>query len=84
MAAEQEADGFHIIEGREYIYTLEKPEGCQGQRYKVLRFILDVPSYQQKVLVKALTGRDKGMWFVCSLANFSLRYQLLEKTDAPQ
>ena len=63
-----------IQEGSEYVYTGALPKGCAGHRYRVLKFVLDVPSYQQKVLVEALTGRDKGLWFVCSLQNFSLRY----------
>ncbi len=64
-----------ITEGADYVYTSDKPAGARGQRYKVHRFILDVPSYQRKVLVEALTGPDKGMWFTCSLSNFSFKYK---------
>lgn len=65
---------FAIVEGREYIYIREKPAGCQGQRYRVLKFVVSVPSYQEQVLVEALTGWDKGLWFTCSPANFASRY----------
>lgn len=63
-----------IIEGKVYEYIKESPKGCKGCLYRVLKFILDVPSYQQKVLVEALTGPDRGLWFTCTPANFSLRY----------
>lgn len=68
-----------IQEGKVYVYTGQIPKGCYGQHYRVHRFVLDVPSYQQKVLVEALTGKDKGLWFVCSINNFSRRYQLLDE-----
>lgn len=65
-----------IREGSEYLYQCGFPTGCAGGRYKVHKFVLDVPSYQHKVLVECLEGKDKGLWFVCSLANFSYRYRL--------
>ncbi len=68
--------GQTIIAGAEYVYLSNLPVGCEGHRYKVHRFILDVPSYQQKVLVEALSGNDKGLWFACSPANFVRRYKL--------
>jgi len=34
-----------------------------------VRFVIDVPSYQEKVLVEALTGPDAGVMFTCSPAN---------------
>lgn len=67
---------FRIIAGRDYLYTGDLPKGCRGQRYHVHGFVLDVPSYQEKVLVEALTGRDRGLWFTCSPANFAQRYEL--------
>lgn len=72
------AVGVPIIAGRRYTYTAEIPRGCAGQEYRVHRFVLDVPSYQQKVLVEALTGNDAGLWFVCSLENFARRYKIVE------
>ena len=65
-----------IIEGAVYIYTCGLPVGCHGHPYRVLRLnVLDVPNYQNKVLVEALTGPDAGLWFVCSPANFHVRYR---------
>lgn len=68
-------DGFRIREGAEYLYTVLLPRGCLGHRYRVLAFILDVPSLQQKVLVQALTGPDAGLLFSVSPANFATRYE---------
>ncbi len=64
-----------IAPGREYVYVNAIPAWAQGQRYRVLRFIWDVPTYQRKVLIEPLTGRDKGVWFCCSVANFVVRYE---------
>jgi len=64
-----------IVEGGIYVYVCGLPAGAQGQLYKAHRIILDVPSYQHKVLVEALTGDDKGLWFCCSLDNFQVRYR---------
>lgn len=65
---------FRIVVGAEYIYASGFPLGVRGHRYKVLGLVVDVPSYQEKVLVEALTGPDKGLQFVCSPSNFSTRY----------
>ena len=70
-----------IHEGKEYIYTCGIPAGCIGHRYKVHRHVLDVPAYQTKVLVEALTGKDRGSWFTCSLANFAVRHRPVEPGD---
>lgn len=67
-----------IREGEEYIYAGEEPKGCKGHRYRVVRFVLDVPTYQRKVLVECLSGADKGVWFVVSPANFSSRYEAVD------
>lgn len=74
---EAEEVGCPIIEGAEYVYIGELPVGCRGHRYLLHRGVIDVPSYQHKVLVEALTGEDKGLWFTCSLANFAIRYKLV-------
>lgn len=71
--------GFVITEGAEYLYQPDKPEGCQGHRYKVVKFVLDVPSYQEKVLVVAVTGVDAGLWFTVSPAHFASRYKPVEE-----
>lgn len=68
---------FRIVVGAEYTYH-GLPLNCQGHRYQVLALVLDVPSYQQKVLVQALSGPDEGLLFVCSPANFSTRYRPAE------
>lgn len=73
---------FRIVKGADYIYTAELPSGCKGQRYRVLDFVLDVPSYQQKVLVKALTGKDKGLRFTCTEMNFARRYKPASEVSA--
>lgn len=72
---EEEPVGPPIVEGETYAYVGTIPKEACGHKYRVLRFILDVPSYQEKVLVEALTGRDRGIWFVCSPANFAQRYR---------
>jgi hypothetical protein len=63
-----------LIEGWEYIYARDLPRGCKGQRYRLHREVVHVPTYQHLVLVEALTGWDKGLWFVCSVSNFLVRY----------
>lgn len=66
----------HIVEGAVYIYTKNWPDGCQGKRYRVLRInVMAVPEYQKKILVEALEGPDRGLWFVCSPHNFTTRYE---------
>ncbi len=71
-----------IIEGGLYTYVRGIPECCHGERYRLHRRVLDVPSYQHKVLVEALTGPDKGLWFTCTLDNFSTRYELVKEIEA--
>lgn len=64
-----------IVEGGEYVFRASAPDHATGQRYRVLKFVLDVPSYQRKVLVEGLTGKDRGLWFVCTFENFRVRYE---------
>lgn len=71
--------GCPLIEGGLYEYIHDLPKGCAGHHYRLHRLVKDVPSYQEKVLVEALTGKDKGLWFVCSEANFAIRYKLKER-----
>ena len=68
-----------IIVGATYLYTCTKPNGCEGMRYRLHREIRDVPCYQPKLLLEALVGKDKGLWFTISLRNFSTRYVLHER-----
>ena len=70
-----------IIKGNTYIYKGSAPKYAIGHRYQVVDFVLDVPTYQRKVLVKALTGPDKGLLFTCTLSNFLVRYT---PDDEPQ
>lgn len=58
-----------------YVYANGYPVECIGRRYRVHRMVLDVPTYQRKVLIEALDGSDAGLWFVCSVSNFFHRYQ---------
>ena len=69
---------FLIFFGRDYFYTIDLPKGCCGARYRLHREILDVPSYQTKLLVECLSGKDVGLWFTCTPANFERRYKLAE------
>lgn len=67
-----------IVPGQLYRDLGDLPRGCKGGIYRVERFILDVPSYQQKVLVTCVEGQDAGLWFICTLANFAMRYERVE------
>lgn len=69
--------GFRIVVGRVYRYVVDWPKGCEGGLYRVVSFIKDVPSYQEKVLVHCVSGIDKGLWFTCTPSNFSQRYEPL-------
>lgn len=69
-----------IAPGVIYRYTCDLPRGCKDALYRVDRFVLDVPSYQQKVLVECLTVRDAGLWFTTTCANFAVRYAAVENT----
>ena len=65
-----------IAEGGVYRYTKDWPPGCLGMRYRVLSIkVMDVPVYQERVLVECLEGPDKGRLFVCSPWNFWTRYE---------
>lgn len=66
---------FGLEIGKTYIYIGEWPPGCKGHRYRIERLVMDVPTYQEKVLVVALSGPDEGLWFTCSPWNFSTRYR---------
>lgn len=77
-------EDFKIVEGGVYVYTALLPRGCKGHLYRVHRFCLAVPSYQEQVLVGALTGHDAGLWFVCSPANFATRYVPAEALPEPE
>ena len=72
---------FRITKGALYTYLPSWPEGCRGSIYKVLDFILDVPTYQRKVKVESLEGRDKGLKFTCTFANFASRYTILKGAE---
>lgn len=71
----KKVERLRILDGAVYRYTKELPLGCGGELYEVVRMILDVPSYQWKVLCRALTGRDRGLWFSCTPSNFAERYE---------
>lgn len=73
----------HIVKGT-YKYISGIPKNCHGHLYYVHNMIIDVPSYQRKVLVEALSGPDRGLWFSCSPSNFAARYVLEKKDDDEQ
>jgi hypothetical protein len=64
-----------IVEGGLYRYVNGIPVHARGHLYKVHAVVEDVPSYQHKILVEALTGPDEGKLFTCTPANFVVRYQ---------
>lgn len=63
-----------LVEGQEYTYASPHPISCHGHRYRLLRFVVDIPSYQKKVLVEGLTGPDIGAFFVLSEVTFAVRF----------
>lgn len=77
MVEVQEIMVLRIIVGRVYRYIDNRPKGCKGGLYRVVQFIQDVPSYQEKILVKCIQGQDEGIRFVCTPTNFSQRYEPL-------
>ena len=71
-----------IIEGALYLYASDRPAGCKGMRYRIVKAdVVALPSYQHQVLVEALEGPEKGVWIVCSLHNFTTRYDLLAERN---
>lgn len=72
-----------ITEGTEYLYLADRPAGCKGRRYRVVKLVLAVPSYQQQVCVECLEGPDAGLWFVCSPHNFSTRHRPVPADPLP-
>ncbi len=73
-----------IVEGGIYVYENRIPVTALGHFYKVHKFVMDVPSYQPKVLVEALSGKDRGLWFVCSINNFLVRYRIATPEEAQE
>lgn len=73
---------FTITRGQTYIYARGFPHNCIGFRYRVVQFVVDVPSYQRKVLVRAVDGPDQGLLFCCTEANFASRYRPLTAEEA--
>lgn len=69
---------FGILSRAVYLYTAEIPAGCKGHRYRVLAFIRQEPVKQQLVLVRCLSGPDRGLLFACTPSNFLQRYELLK------
>ena len=73
-----------MVEGEEYLYSAAWPAYATGKRYRLLRFVKDVPSYQVKCLVEALEGEDRGHWFICSIENFRTRYRPVPVPPTPE
>lgn len=63
--------------GKLYRFVHREPADCQGEHYRAVRLVTDVPSYQPKVLVEGVSGPDAGKWYVVSLAGFATRFQLV-------
>jgi hypothetical protein len=58
-----------------YEYVRGVPIECIGSHYRLICQVLDIPSYQHKLLVEAMDGPDAGLWFTCTVANFKMRYR---------
>lgn len=71
-----------IRQGAVYLYTAGLPAGRKGHRYRVLGFPIHVPVNIQQVLIRCLTGPDKGLLFTNTPINFARRYQLAEEPAA--
>lgn len=67
-----------IVPGMLYRYTAAYPPGCCGGLYRVVSTVTDVPSYQEKVLLHCIEGKDRGLWFICSPWNFAFRYEMVD------
>jgi hypothetical protein len=72
-----------IIVGAIYVYNNEHPANCTGHLYRAHRIVLDVPTYQRKVLVEGLSGCDEGLWYTCTVDNFNQRFSLAEPVQTP-
>jgi len=60
----------------DYVYIATMPAGRKGHTYRVIdNNVLDVPSYQHKILVECVTGPDAGLKFTVTPANFLTRYE---------
>lgn len=66
---------YGLEEEKEYVYIAEQPKHAKGQRYHLYRAILDVPSYQTKILIAGLTGMDQGRLFAVSINHFVTRFE---------
>lgn len=59
-----------------------KPHSCYGRLYEVIDSdVIDVPSYQRKILMRALDGPDQGLRFTITPSNFSYRYEQASAED---
>lgn len=65
-----------------YEYVCDSPKGCRGRHYMAWITVLDVPSYQTKILMEALNGPDRGLWFTVTPANFITRYAKIIEFEA--
>lgn len=65
---------FVLTEGAHYLYNSALPAGCEGHLYRIIKMVVYEPVRQKMVLAEALTGPDRGTWFVCNINNFCKRY----------
>lgn len=68
---------YGLIAGRTYRYKGPYPVKCIGALYRLNLAILDVPSFQTKLFVTAITGPDESLDFCCTISNFTTRYELV-------
>lgn len=64
-----------IVERRVYRYSALYPAKCHDHLYRMVMFVEDVPSGQEKVVVEGLTGPDKGRRQSCSPLYFANHFR---------
>jgi len=59
------------------VHTFSNPlkKKFYGEKYLPHKLLLDIPSYQTKILVECLSGADKGLWFTTTINHFRITYK---------
>lgn len=64
--------------GCEYRYVSTRQPAYEGQLYRPLNFARCGRTGQEGVVYVGISGPDEGHWFVCSLDDWSRRFELVE------
>ncbi len=72
-----------IAEGATYVLKSPAP-GHEGHSCRVLGFVMDLPSLQEKVLAEYLTGASRGHRFVMGRMTFATRYERVRDSEDGQ